>query len=265
MPDYINYICPQFSETQVNFQRVPIVDTSNPFTARHIPSQDESMLVIRFRDPRGVDFPYLLSMLKESFMSRGQHHRLPWRQDAARHAADLHPDDLAIDGTPASGGRVPRRPARGARQLRERLVAVGRFELQWEEIDMAALWLLSVEAAIEGATGLALIIFPQAVASLLLGAVLAAAGIVVARVAGIALLSLGLVCWMSRQDASKTAALAAMLNYNLLVTAYLMYLGLGGVLVGMLLWPAIAIHAVLTVLVASTWFKARQPKPEGTG
>jgi Phosphoribulokinase / Uridine kinase family len=68
--DFINYICPQFSETQVNFQRVPIVDTSNPFTARHIPSQDESMLGIRFRDPRGVDFPYLLSMLKESFMSR---------------------------------------------------------------------------------------------------------------------------------------------------------------------------------------------------
>lgn len=70
MPDYINYICPQFSETHVNFQRVPIVDTSNPFIARHIPSQDESMLVIRFRNPRGVDFPYLLSMLKESFMSR---------------------------------------------------------------------------------------------------------------------------------------------------------------------------------------------------
>ena len=70
MPDYINYICPQFSETHVNFQRVPIVDTSNPFTARHIPSLDESMLVIRFRDPRGVDFPYLLRMLNESFMSR---------------------------------------------------------------------------------------------------------------------------------------------------------------------------------------------------
>ena len=70
MPDYINYICPQFSETQVNFQRVPIVDTSKPFPARHIPSQDESMLVIRFRDPRGVDFPYLLTMLEDSFMSR---------------------------------------------------------------------------------------------------------------------------------------------------------------------------------------------------
>jgi len=70
MPDYVNYICPQFSETHVNFQRVPTVDTSNPFTARDIPSADESMLVIRFRDPKGIDFPYLLSMLKEGFMSR---------------------------------------------------------------------------------------------------------------------------------------------------------------------------------------------------
>jgi phosphoribulokinase len=70
MPDYVNYICPQFSETHVNFQRIPTVDTSNPFVAREIPSADESMLVIRFRDPKGIDFPYLLSMLKEGFMSR---------------------------------------------------------------------------------------------------------------------------------------------------------------------------------------------------
>jgi phosphoribulokinase len=70
MPDYVNYICPQFSQTYVNFQRVPTVDTSNPFIARHIPSTDESMLVIRFRNPRGIDFPYLLSMLQDSFMSR---------------------------------------------------------------------------------------------------------------------------------------------------------------------------------------------------
>jgi phosphoribulokinase len=70
MPDYVNYICPQFSHTHVNFQRVPTVDTSNPFTARDIPSPDESMLVIRFRDPKGIDFPYLLSMLNDSFMSR---------------------------------------------------------------------------------------------------------------------------------------------------------------------------------------------------
>jgi phosphoribulokinase len=70
MHDYVHYIVPQFSRTHVNFQRVPVVDTSNPFIARHIPTQDESMLVIRFRDPRGIDFPYLLSMLAGSFMSR---------------------------------------------------------------------------------------------------------------------------------------------------------------------------------------------------
>jgi phosphoribulokinase len=70
MPDYVNYITPQFSRTHINFQRAPIVDTSNPFTARTIPTLDESMLVIRFRDPKGIDFPYLLSMLHDSFMSR---------------------------------------------------------------------------------------------------------------------------------------------------------------------------------------------------
>jgi phosphoribulokinase len=70
MPDYVRYICPQFSRTHVNFQRVPTVDTSNPFIARFIPSADESFLVIRFRYPKGIDFPYLLSMLHGSFMSR---------------------------------------------------------------------------------------------------------------------------------------------------------------------------------------------------
>lgn len=70
MPDYINFICRQFSNTDVNFQRVPMVDTSNPFVARTIPTADESMLIIRFRDPHGIDFPYLLAMLHDSFMSR---------------------------------------------------------------------------------------------------------------------------------------------------------------------------------------------------
>jgi phosphoribulokinase len=70
MNDYVHYICPQFSQTHVNFQRVPVVDTSNPFVARFIPTPDESMLVIRFANPRGIDFPYLLSMLDNSFMSR---------------------------------------------------------------------------------------------------------------------------------------------------------------------------------------------------
>jgi phosphoribulokinase len=72
MPDYINHITPQFSRTDINFQRVPTVDTSNPFIARDIPTPDESFVVIRFSDPRKFDinFPYLLSMIDNSFMSR---------------------------------------------------------------------------------------------------------------------------------------------------------------------------------------------------
>ena len=70
MPDYVHYICPQFTHTHVNFQRVPMVDTSNPFIARDIPSADESLVVIRFANPKGIDFQYLLTMLHDSFMSR---------------------------------------------------------------------------------------------------------------------------------------------------------------------------------------------------
>ncbi len=70
MPDYVNYICPQFEHTHVNFQRVPVVDTSNPFISRDIPSADESMVVIRFKNPKGIDFPYLLNMIDNSWMSR---------------------------------------------------------------------------------------------------------------------------------------------------------------------------------------------------
>ena len=70
MPDYINYVCPQFTETDINFQRIPTVDTSNAFIARYIPTADESMVVIRFKNPRGIDFPYLVSMIDGSFMSR---------------------------------------------------------------------------------------------------------------------------------------------------------------------------------------------------
>jgi len=72
MPDYINYITPQFTRTDINFQRVSTVDTSNPFVARDIPTPDESFVVIRFKDPQkfDTDFPYLLSMIHDSFMSR---------------------------------------------------------------------------------------------------------------------------------------------------------------------------------------------------
>ncbi|CAA6817970.1 MAG: Phosphoribulokinase (EC [uncultured Thiotrichaceae bacterium] len=72
MPDYIKHITPQFSHTDINFQRVPTVDTSNPFIARDIPTPDESFVVIRFKEPAKfkIDFPYLLNMLPDSFMSR---------------------------------------------------------------------------------------------------------------------------------------------------------------------------------------------------
>lgn len=70
MEDYVHVVVPQFSRTHVNFQRVPVVDTSNPFIAREIPMPDETLVVIRFREPRGIDFPYLLNMIHDSWMSR---------------------------------------------------------------------------------------------------------------------------------------------------------------------------------------------------
>ncbi|MDL4863323.1 phosphoribulokinase [Halomonas elongata] len=70
MDDYVRYILPQFSRTHINFQRVPTVDTSNPFEVQDIPTDAESFVVIRFRDPATVDFPYLLAMIQDSFMSR---------------------------------------------------------------------------------------------------------------------------------------------------------------------------------------------------
>ncbi|MBT9520273.1 MAG: phosphoribulokinase [Dechloromonas sp.] len=70
MPDYVSHLCPQFSRTHVNFQRVPIVDTSNPFIARDIPTADESMVVIRFANPKGIDFQYLINILHGAMMTR---------------------------------------------------------------------------------------------------------------------------------------------------------------------------------------------------
>jgi phosphoribulokinase len=70
MHAYVHVICPQFTQTDINFQRVPVVDTSNPFIARWIPTAGESLVVIRFRNPRGIDFPYLTAMIHDSWMSR---------------------------------------------------------------------------------------------------------------------------------------------------------------------------------------------------
>ncbi len=84
MHAYVHCICPQFTETDINFQRVPVVDTSNPFIARWIPTPDESLVVIRFRNPRGIDFPYLVSMIQGSWMSRANSIVIPGnKQDLA--------------------------------------------------------------------------------------------------------------------------------------------------------------------------------------
>jgi hypothetical protein len=106
--------------------------------------------------------------------------------------------------------------------------------------------LLATTAAVEVATGIALILMPGNAAALLLAQPLDATGIAVARLAGIALLSLGLTCWLGRGG---FAAAAGMLAYNGLATAYLALLGLTGAASGPLLWPAVILHAVLSVLL----------------
>ena len=104
MHDYVHCICPQFTHTHVNFQRVPVVDTSNPFVARFIPTPDESMLVIRFANPRGIDFPYLLLMLHGSFMSRANTIVCAGgKVDLAMQLIFTPTDDLAANRAPQAG------------------------------------------------------------------------------------------------------------------------------------------------------------------
>jgi hypothetical protein len=112
--------------------------------------------------------------------------------------------------------------------------------------------LLTLTALIEAATGLALLIVPPAVGRLLLGAELTGVSIPVARVTGIALIALGIACWPCR------TALCGMLTYGTLATAFLAYLGIRGKWVGPLLWPAVGLHAVLTILLARAWYTAHE-------
>lgn len=116
---------------------------------------------------------------------------------------------------------------------------------------------LGVAAAIEAVTGLVMILFPQGLIRLLLGTDVMGISIVIGRVAGIALLSLGIGCWMGRQAVDSGWALVAMLIYNSLVTIYLTLIGFGTVFVGILLWPAAVLHAALTALLAYSLIKTR--------
>jgi hypothetical protein len=114
---------------------------------------------------------------------------------------------------------------------------------------------LGVAAVAEAVTGLALIAVPEVVGRLLLAAEVSGVDVVIGRVTGIALLALGLGCWLGRHESGRSPALAAMLAYDLLVTVYLVAVGPGGEFVGLLLWPAVAVHAVLTLLLGYAWLK----------
>jgi hypothetical protein len=111
---------------------------------------------------------------------------------------------------------------------------------------------LTLAAVAEVATGLALLIVPSPVGRLLLGAELAGVSIPLARVTGIALIALGVCCWPG------STALCGMLTYGALVTVYLAYLGICGEWVGLLLWPAVVLHALLTFLLTRMWVKPQE-------
>jgi hypothetical protein len=125
---------------------------------------------------------------------------------------------------------------------------------------MAINKLLAVAAAGETATGLVLLVYPPIVIRLLFGAEIAGAGIVMSRIAGIALIALGLACWPS--DAAG-CGICGMLTYSLLAALYLSYVAIAGELVGILLWPAVVLHAGLTLLLTRGWFKKKVASDEG--
>jgi len=119
--------------------------------------------------------------------------------------------------------------------------------------------LITLSAAIEAATGLALMAGPGLVANVLLGAGLSDSGVAVARVAGCGLLSLGIACWPSG-DSAAPAAIRALFVYNLLVGLYLGYLRVAGGFAGLLLWPACILHILLALLMARRAFESVRSK-----
>ena len=123
---------------------------------------------------------------------------------------------------------------------------------------------LGLAAVLEAATGLVLIIHPGLVAQGLFGDGVAGAGMALSRVAGCALLALGVACWPGRESGSGSArSIGALLTYSLLVTLYLIYLGVLGHLAGMLLWPAVAVHVAWMLLLVTAWRHDRQ-RPGGS-
>ena len=113
---------------------------------------------------------------------------------------------------------------------------------------------LVLAAVAEVATGVALLLVPALVGQLLLGAELTGIAMTVARVAGIALIALGVACWPG-------TPLVGMLTYSVAVTLYLAYLGFAGVATGILLWPAVFLHAILTAFLTRALARSNTTKP----
>jgi hypothetical protein len=114
--------------------------------------------------------------------------------------------------------------------------------------------LLILAAIGEGVTGLVLVVYPPIVTRLLFGADVTDAGIVMSRIAGMALIGLGVACWTGRNASPiNTTAVRAILTYSLLVAIYLVYLGVVGRMAGVLLWPAVAAHLSFLILVVAAW------------
>jgi hypothetical protein len=111
--------------------------------------------------------------------------------------------------------------------------------------------LLGLAAVSEGSTGLILLVYPSIVIRLLFGSEIAGPGVWASRFAGIALIGLGVACW---PDSNTVRAFLAMSIYSSLAALYLAYVGVNGGM-GILLWPAVAVHAILSVLLAVAWRK----------
>jgi hypothetical protein len=122
--------------------------------------------------------------------------------------------------------------------------------------------LLALAALAEAATGVALMAAPSLVGRVLLAAELSGVAAVVARILGIGLVSLGIACWPRQTPSS--AAVAGMLTYGALVTLYLAFLGVRGEWVGPLLWPAVALHAILTLLLSIVGLGKWRSVPQGS-
>jgi hypothetical protein len=137
---------------------------------------------------------------------------------------------------------------------RRTIAAVHAASAQEREIDAVNKTVLLVAAVGEMATGAALLLAPALVGQLLLGAELSGLAIIVARVTGIALVALGVACWPG-------TPMLAMLVYSAAITVFLAYVGLAASARGVLLWPVVVLHAIMSVLLARSWLATRRPPP----